>query len=200
MTKDLLFAEDGSLSFKPQLWTDIRKVIIPALVEHVGYIVSAQDSLTTLRAHKCLFQPIPRIEFTDNQMDLVIENLTLQGANILPNIVSLEAHNFLEFSPYDAIPDNDSHDFKFTFSQIQADMRDVSFYFNKKSGIPKLSDSGLADVFLGGQGLTVMVHLVGAGKDRSSVFKVKDVSVKVDSLKFSVRDVSRFSVGGAYKC
>ncbi|KAF9521084.1 hypothetical protein BS47DRAFT_1357029 [Hydnum rufescens UP504] len=35
LTKDLLFAEDGSLSFKPHLWTDIRKVIIPQL----GYIM-----------------------------------------------------------------------------------------------------------------------------------------------------------------
>lgn len=32
------------------------------------------------------------------------------------------------------------------------------------------------------------VHLVSAGKDKSSVFKVKSVRVKVDSLKFSIRD------------
>lgn len=42
-----------------------------------------------------------------------------------------------------------------TLGQIQADMRDVAFYFRKKSGIPKLMDSGLADVVLGGNGLTV---------------------------------------------
>jgi hypothetical protein len=30
--------------------------------------------------------------------------------------------------------------------------------------------------------------LVSAGKDRSSVFKVEDVHVKVDTLKFSIRD------------
>jgi hypothetical protein len=32
------------------------------------------------------------------------------------------------------------------------------------------------------------VHLVSADKDKSSVFKVKSVRVKVDSLKFSIRD------------
>jgi hypothetical protein len=37
---------------------------------------------------------------------------------------------------------------------MQADMRDVAFYFRKKSGI-KMTDSGLADVVLGGEGLTV---------------------------------------------
>lgn len=133
---------------------------------------------------------------------------------------------------------------------FQADMRDVAFYFRKKSGFPKLMDSGLADVVLGGQGLTAVVHLVSADKDKtcvfftvpsspyshlhhpssrsirvvqalpqrlqrpplylrspsitflpidlsiliemfrlsSSVFKVKNVNVKVDSLKFSIRD------------
>src|SRR5271170_7533116 len=32
------------------------------------------------------------------------------------------------------------------------------------------------------------VHLVSADKDKSSVFKVKNVIVKVDTLKFSIRD------------
>jgi hypothetical protein len=61
----------------------------------------------------------------------------------------------MKFSPYDAIDDLSHHEFTLTLGQIQADMRDVAFYFRKKSGIPKLSDSGLADVLLGGQGLTV---------------------------------------------
>lgn len=171
LTKDLLFDADGNLTFKPQLWGDIRSVILPAVIEKVGYI------------------PIPRIEYTDNTLDLVIENLTLQGANLFPNIISLEAHNFFQFSPYKAIPDKNHHNFTFTFSQVQADMRDVAFYFNKKNGFPKIKDSGLADVFLGGEGLTVTVQLVSADpKDRTSVFHVKHVNVKLDSLKFSVRD------------
>lgn len=120
------------------------------------------------------------------------ESLVVNRSFSFYSIVSIDAHNFLEFSPYASIPDRDQHDFTFTFSQIQADMRDVAFYFNKKTGLPKMKDSGLADVFLGGEGLTVKVHITGAGKDTSSVFKVKDVNVKVDSLKFSVRDVSVF--------
>lgn len=36
--------------------------------------------------------------------------------------------------------------------------------------------------------LQATVHLVSADKDKSSVFKVKNVRVKVDSLKFSIRD------------
>lgn len=84
--------------------------------------------------------------------------------------------------------DEGRHEFTLTFSQIQADMRDVAFYFRKKSGFPKMTDSGIADVLLGGEGLTVTVQLSSAGADSSSVFKVKDVHVKVGTLKFSIRD------------
>lgn len=38
----------------------------------------------------------------------------------------------------------------------QADMRDVMFYFNKKN-LPKLKDSGVADIVLGGEGITVRI-------------------------------------------
>jgi hypothetical protein len=66
LTKDLLFDLEGSLKFKPELWSDIKSVILPAVVDNVGYI------------------PIPRIEYTDDALDLVIENLTLSGRNLFP--------------------------------------------------------------------------------------------------------------------
>lgn len=91
LTKDLLFDNEGGLKFKPELWNDIRKVIVPELIQQVGYI------------------PIPRIEYTDDTFDLVVENLTLQGRNLFPNVVAVEAHNFVKFSPYDAISDDSHH-------------------------------------------------------------------------------------------
>jgi len=67
-------------------------------------------------------------------------------------------------------------------------MRDDAFYYRKKTGIPKLADSGLADLLLGGGGLTVTV---GLDKDKSSIFKVRGVRVKVHSLKFSIHGSKR---------
>ncbi|KAF9560678.1 hypothetical protein CPC08DRAFT_665210 [Agrocybe pediades] len=170
LTKDLLFDNEGSLKFKPELWNDIRKVILPKLIEQVGYV------------------PIPRIEYSDDSLDLVVENLTLQGRNLFPNIVQMEANNFVKFSPYNAITDDSHHRIKLSLDQMQADMRDVAFYYRKKSGIPKMKDSGIADVILGGEGLSATIELVSSKRDKSSVFKVQSVNVKVDTLKFSIRD------------
>lgn len=84
--------------------------------------------------------------------------------------------------------DADRHEIIITLSQMQADMRDVAFYFKKKSGIPKLSDSGLADVVVGGDGVGVTIHLSSSKNDPTSFFSVKNVHVTIDSLKFSIRD------------
>jgi len=66
-------------------------------------------------------------------------------------------------------------------------MRDVAFSFRTKSGPIKMRDSGLADVLLGGQGLTATVTLTSSN-DTSSVFSVGRVRVNVGTLKFSIRD------------
>jgi len=170
LTKDLLFDSEGALKFKPDLWNDVRHIIMPTLLQQIGYI------------------PIPRIEYTDESFDLVVENLTLQGRNLLPNIVAFDVHNYVKFSPYDSIKDENHHKISFTLQHIQADMRDVAFYYHKKTGLPKMKDSGLADVLIGGEGVSAHVTLSSTTKDKSSVFRVDDVTVKVDTIKFSIRD------------
>jgi hypothetical protein len=100
----------------------------------------------------------------------------------------MTARNHFKFSPYSVIGDHAEHEVDLTFSQIQADLHDVAFYYRKKTGLPKFTDSGLADFILGGEGVTVNVKLVSSSKDHTSVFKVKSVHAKVASLKFSIRD------------
>jgi len=167
--KGLALDGDGQLTIKPHLWNDIRTVIVPQLIQRVGYI------------------PIPRIEYTDNMVDLVIENLTLESQNIFPNIIELEVKNYFKLSPYNNIQDKNKHSFWISFAQIQADIRDVPFYFKKKSGFPKISDSGIADVLLAGQGISGEIHLESTGRP-GHAFNVVDVKVKVDTLKFKVRE------------
>ncbi|KAM0751353.1 hypothetical protein T439DRAFT_380336 [Meredithblackwellia eburnea MCA 4105] len=168
-TKALLMDSDGNLKYKADLWSDVRTVILPTIIRHAGYI------------------PIPRIEYTDNQVDVVIENLTLESQNLLPNVFELEARNYFKVSPYKSIPDEGKHTFILSFAQVQADIKDVAFYINKKQGFPKLKDSGLADVFIGGKGISGKIHLASTGR-KDHAFRVMDVKIKIDKLKFAVRD------------
>ena len=47
--------------------------------------------------------PIPRIEYTDEQIDLVIENLALSGKNLFPNLITMDVHNHVKLSAYNNI-------------------------------------------------------------------------------------------------
>ncbi|ORY35471.1 hypothetical protein BCR39DRAFT_460742 [Naematelia encephala] len=173
LTKDLLFNEEGNLTFKPKLWNDIRHIILPMVIKQVGYV------------------PLPRCEYTDDKIDLVIENLILSGPNLFPNVILIEAHNRFTFSPYSNINktlDTHHHVFRAGFSQIQADIRDVAFAFRRKSGWPKISDHGLADVIIAGKGISVDVELESVFNRRDSVFKINHVKVELDTLSFSIRD------------
>ncbi|KAJ3757565.1 hypothetical protein EV360DRAFT_45784 [Lentinula raphanica] len=169
LTKDLLFDSDGKLTFKPELWNDVRSTIAPGLIQRIGLV------------------PIPRIEYTDDSLDLVLENLTLSAQNLFPNLVEVEVRNWARFGSASKDTTTNKHSLHLHLSQIQTDMRDVAFYFRKKSGLPKLKDSGLADVLLGGDGLSATVHLESSS-DPTTLYDIKNIAVKVDTLKFAIRD------------
>lgn len=169
--RDLLFDENGKWAFKSHLWADIRDKIVPPVMERIGAI------------------PIPRIEYTDPMIDIVIENLVLQGKNLLPNYVTFEAYNYFKYSPYNLIKNNHKHDVKLELGQIQCDLRDVAFYVKKKIGFPRLQDAGLADIFLGGKGVSAKVHLeVDSNSSSDRIFSVKSVKASVGTLKFNIRE------------
>lgn len=166
--RDVFFNAEGKATFKPHLWDDIRDPILPQLLQHVGFV------------------PVPRIEFSDPNVDLVIENLNIDPANIIPNLIEIDAQHFHRMSAFKGIKDNHRGTVKVLLSQIQTDLRDVSWSINKKKGFPSLKDSGLADVFLGGQGLTVAVTLETSTGTRD-VFKVKQVKAKIHKIDFAIR-------------
>jgi len=174
--RDLFFNAEGKPTFKPELWKDIRDPILPQLVQHIGFV------------------PLPRIEFSDPTVDLVIENLTMDAANLIPNWVEIDGHSHMRLSAYAKLGDEHRHSIKLTLGQIQCDMRDVKFDIRKKKGFPTLKESGTADVLLAGQGLTVTVHLETASAPKGSrrppthVFTVKQVKAKIDKLTFAIRD------------
>ena len=45
----------------------------------------------------------------------------------------------------------------FDYAAHYSDMRDVRFVYRKKTGVVRMRDEGVADVILGGSGLTVSV-------------------------------------------
>jgi len=168
---DLGTDENGKPAFKKHLVKDLIEVIIPAILENTAYI------------------PMPRIEYTDAQIDAVIENLVLESDNFAPNIFEVSSYYYLKWSrkaTKDPIFMRNVIDV--VVSGVQMDLRDVSYYVKKKQGFPTLTDRGVADILLSGNGLSFKMKMSTAEEeDRQHFFRVDKVDVDIKHLKINLK-------------
>ncbi|KAJ1715563.1 hypothetical protein AFLA70_203g002011 [Aspergillus flavus AF70] len=166
---DLGRDSSGNVSFKPHLLTDLRDVILPGIFENVRYV------------------PIPRIEVSDPMADVVVENLVVESDNLMPNVVEFGSDNYLRWGRKKISSKRDNK-IMLSVSGIQADLRDVSYYINKKQGFPSITDQGVMDIFLGGDGFGFKIAASNAQReDRQNFVKLDKVSVKIDSFNIKLK-------------
>ena len=85
-------------------------------------------------------------------------------------------------------------------SGIQMDLRDVAYYVKRKDGTPKITDQGLADIFLGGSGFSFKMKLATADKfDRQNFFKVEKVDVNVQNMNIKLKQSKHKLLFGLFK-
>ncbi|RDW94166.1 uncharacterized protein DSM5745_01488 [Aspergillus mulundensis] len=166
---DLGQDESGKPKFKKHLVKDITEVILPAVFENVRYV------------------PVPRIEVQDAMADVVIENLVVESDNLMPNVVEFGSDNYYRWGRKKISSKRDNK-IMISVSGIQADLRDVSFYINKKQGFPSITDTGVMDIFLGGDGISFKIAASTAqNEDRQNFVKVDKVSVKLDDIDIKLK-------------
>ncbi|KAF9883162.1 hypothetical protein FE257_004047 [Aspergillus nanangensis] len=178
---DLGRDSSGNVAFKKHLLRDIRDVILPATFENVRYV------------------PIPRIEVSDPMADVVIENLVIESDNLMPNVVEFGSDNYFRWGRK-KIKSKRDNKIMIAVSGIQADLRDVSYYINKKKGFPSLKDTGVMDIFLGGEGFSFKIAASTAQKsDRQKFVKLDKVSVKIEDLDIRLKKSSHKALFTMFK-
>lgn len=166
---DLGNDENGKPTFKPHLVKDLTEVILPLVFENVAYI------------------PVPRIEYSDPQVDAVIENLVLESDNFTPNLLEINSENHMRWGRK-KITSKHQHAFEIKVSGVQMDLRDVSFYVKKKQGFPSITDQGVMDILLAGEGFGFTLKMSSADKkDSQNFFKVDKVDVNISNMKLKVK-------------
>ncbi|POS88101.1 hypothetical protein EPUL_000528, partial [Erysiphe pulchra] len=166
---DLGHDENGNSSFKPQLLKDLTEIIIPTLLENIRYI------------------PIPRIEYSDEIVDLVVENLIIESDNFFPNIFEFKNDNYIRLGRK-SVSNKSKNSASLHVAGIQMDIKDVAFYLKKKKGFPNIYDTGIVDIFLGGSGFSFAMKMsTSDSKDRENFFKVDKVDVNVKNFKIKIK-------------
>ncbi|KAF2665193.1 hypothetical protein BT63DRAFT_448440 [Microthyrium microscopicum] len=167
---DLGNDETGRSTFKPHLLKDVTETILPLALASAHYI------------------PIPRLEYSDPMVDLIVENLIIESDNLTPNVFELGSDNHFKWGRTSANKSSNKNKVMLAVSGVQMDLRDVSFYVNKKEGFPSIKDQGLCDIFMGGDGFSFKIGMETADKtDRGHFFKVNTVNVGVKNFNIKLK-------------
>lgn len=161
--------ENGKPTFKPHLVKDLSNVIVPGIFESVRYV------------------PVPRIEYTDPMIDAIVENLVIESDNLAPNSFEFGSDNYFRWGRK-TVTNKNKNKVMVSVSGVQMDLKDVSYYINKKQGFPSIKDTGVMDIFMGGTGFSFKIAMETADKsDRQHFFKINTVNVDMKSLNIKLK-------------
>jgi hypothetical protein len=111
-------------------WLIIVDIVLPKAVSLVRYV------------------PIPRIEYQDADIDLVIENLVFESDNFLPSKVRVNSNAHIEFTNAYTFESEYSNTTTVHIDGFGVRAKDISYAFRKKSGFLRFEDKGLLDVYV----------------------------------------------------
>jgi hypothetical protein len=167
---DLGNDESGKTVFKPHLLKDVTEVILPTLLASAHYI------------------PIPRMEYSDPKVDVIIENLVVESDNLAPNVFEFGSDNHWKWGRKAGNKSSNKNKVLVAVSGVQMDLRDVSFYINRKQGFPSIKDQGLCDIIMGGEGFSFKMQMETVDKkDRKHFFNVSKVKVSVKNFNINLK-------------
>lgn len=137
------------------------------------------------------FIPIPRIEYSDLKVDLMIDNMILTSTDLLPRLFEVNVNNTMRMVPRgnaNRALDANKHDFNMFIQGVEANVRDVDYYVKTKEGF-KFEDRGIADVLINKKGMDIRVmgRKTASDAEIPSLITVDDVKVKIHSLSIKMR-------------
>ncbi|KAL8381580.1 hypothetical protein RB595_005727 [Gaeumannomyces hyphopodioides] len=174
----------GSSYINSDLVADCVNVFVPLLVQGIQYV------------------PIPRLEVSTPDVDLLLENLilepgrTINGSSFLPYRLRVETRNDLEIRKTRQLRTASSVQSIVTIKLdgLSIAARDVGFWVRAHSGLIRWADEGIASFRLDERGMDVHIE-VEVGKERlEKILTLRSVKVTIHELDYTLRQ-SKLSWG-----
>ncbi|KAI9836790.1 MAG: hypothetical protein M1819_000955 [Sarea resinae] len=165
-----------------ELVDDALQVFIPLVISAIQYI------------------PIPRLEISVPEMDLLLENLiiepgnTINNTSFLPYKFNLTTLNDVQvrkarFRTHSKVSTN----LTIALSGLSLRADDVGFWLRAHSGIFRLADEGIASFQLDDRGLDIALDIELGKEKLEDMITLKAVRVHIHHFSYSLRK-SRFSL------
>lgn len=167
------------------LVTDAIHVFVPRLLESIQYL------------------PIPRLEVSTPDIDLLLENLiiepgkTVNNTSFLPYRLRVETFNNLEIRKARTRTTSNIESLvtiKVDGLSIRAE--EIGYWLRAHSGLLQLSDEGIASFELDEKGIDVEIDIEVAKERLESILSLKAVRVHVHKLNYTLRK-SKFALAAS---
>lgn len=165
-----------------ELVTDAIHVFVPKLIQGIQYV------------------PIPRVEISTPEVDLLLENLILEpgvsvnNTSFLPYRLRVETRNDFEIRKARTRTTSSVESLvtiKIDGMSIRA--QEIGFWLRAHSGLLQLADEGIASFELDERGVDIEVDIEVAKERLESILSLKDVRVRIHKLDYKLRK-SKFAL------
>lgn len=165
----------------PELLQDSINIFVPLLIAAVQYL------------------PIPRLEISTPEIDLLLENLiiepgkTVNQTSFLPYKLKVETYNDIEIrkAKFRTVTQTTSL-VTIKLDGLSARADGMGFWLRAHSGILRLADEGIASFALDERGIDVHVDVEICKERMEQILTLKDVRVHIHKLNYNLRK-SKFS-------
>lgn len=170
LAKDMIFDEQGrpDIFVAQESLDQLKRMIIPLV----------QKQLETI--------PLPMIEGSNDKYDFRVQNLVMNGRDILPDYFDLKLVNNVSLGSKQS--GNRVHaKLKLKANNIRVAFPNMQYYYKRKK-MPRLEDEGIADVALLGSGLNLRItwHLY-IRENKPLTFELARVKVFIDKMDITVK-------------
>lgn len=173
----------------PDLITDSMHIFLPLLIRSVQYI------------------PIPRIEVSVPEMDLLLENLilepgrTVNATSFLPYRLLVSTQNDLEIRKTHSKKTISSVKslMTVTVNGLSVSAQDLGFWIRGHAGIISFADSGIASFYLDQRGIDISVDVEVGREKLEQMLTLRGVRVNIHKLDYTLRQSKLSWLGWLFK-
>jgi hypothetical protein len=173
----------------PDILTDALNIFLPLLIRSIQYV------------------PIPRVEVSVPEMDLLLENLVLEpgrtvnATSFLPYRMLISTQNDIEIRKAHSKKTVSSMKSLITVSinGLSVSAQDIGFWIRGHAGIIRFADEGIASFALDERGIDITLDLEVGREKLEQILTLRAVKVHIHKLDYRLRKSKLSWLGWLFK-
>jgi hypothetical protein len=170
LASDIVYVDDhNNVHVDFESLGEVRKIVMPLILDQLKSV------------------PVPRIQFSDESYDGILDNVVLSIRDIAPDHIHIRTISDTDIR-LDQLESTTDSEIRLSMGGMRTHLGNVKFYFNHKS-FPKIEDSGTVDCNLGGEGAKLEIVLAVERKEGHPItFRGSDITFDLSELSLKFRE------------